>query len=100
MLYYTQILFVKEGQETTFHDFEDHVLPLLQRHNGELIYRVRPTMNSVLVTTVGQPYEIHIVTFPERKDFEHYRDDPQRMQYMHLKDSSVERVILIEGKAL
>lgn len=100
MIYYTQILFVKPGQETVFHSFEDQVLPLLQRHNGELLYRVRPPESSVIATTLGYPYELHLVTFATREDFEAYRDDPQRQQYLALKEQSIERVLLIEGQAL
>ncbi|GAB3223242.1 DUF1330 domain-containing protein [Spirosoma arcticum] len=100
MTYYTQILFVKAGQETVFHSFEDHVLPLLQRYRGELIYRVRPPKPSVVVTTLGYPYELHVVTFPTKSDFQAYRDDPQRMQYLPLKDESISRVLLIEGVLL
>ena len=100
MIYYTQILFVQAGQEDTFHEFEDQVLPLLQQHNGELMYRVRPSASSVITTTMGYPYEIHLVRFSSRTDFESYRDNPQRLQHMHLKDESIERVLLIEGNAL
>ncbi|RAK02809.1 hypothetical protein LX87_00929 [Larkinella arboricola] len=100
MLYYTQILFVKPGQETVFHSFEDQVLPLLERYNGELIYRIRPSESSVIATTLGYPYEIHLVTFKARADFEAYRDDPERKRHLALKDQSIDRVLLIEGAAL
>lgn len=42
MLYYTQIIFVKEGKQDVFNEFEGQVLPLLKRHKGELLYRIRP----------------------------------------------------------
>ncbi len=100
MLYYTQLIFIKPGQEEVFHAFEDKVLPLLQRHKGALRYRVRPSRNSVIETTVAYPYEVHVVTFESRKDFESYRDDPERNQYVALKDQSVEKVLLIEGNLL
>ena len=100
MIYYTQIIFIKDGQEDAFHSFEDKVLPLLQRHNGELIYRVRPDESAVIASAFGHPYEIHLVSFMDRKSFEDYRDDPERLQHMQLKNESVDRVILIEGHAL
>ena len=100
MIYYTQIIFVKEGQEHVFHAFEDAVLPLLERHNGTLIYRVRPPKSAVIATNFNHPYEIHLVSFTDRLSFEDYRDDPERLKHMQLKDESVERVILIEGKML
>ena len=100
MIYYTQIIFLKAGQEKLFHTFEDHVLPLLTRHNGLLLYRVRPTPDSVIATSWGNPYEIHLVSFSARSDFEAYRDDKERLQYLPLKDQSVEKILLIEGKLL
>jgi hypothetical protein len=97
MLYYTQLIFIKKGQEDVFNLFEAHVLPLLGRHNGVLVYRVRPAQSSIIATAVGYPYEVHLITFPTKKDFEAYRDDKERLQYMELKNASVERAVLIEG---
>jgi hypothetical protein len=100
MLYYTQIIFLKEGQEDVFNEFEDHVLPLLGRHNGELLYRVRPGKPAVIAASWGYPYEIHLVSFLTKADFEAYRDDKERVQYLPLKNQSVERIVLIEGNLL
>jgi hypothetical protein len=100
MLYYTQIIFIKEGKEAVFNDFEDHVLPLLNKYQGELLYRVRPTQNSVIISSLGYPYEIHLVSFKIRKDFEAYRDDPERLKYMPMKEESIEKALLIEGNLL
>jgi hypothetical protein len=100
MLYYTQIIFVKKGKEDQFNLFESHVLPLLEKYNGILIYRVRPSDSAVIESTIDRPYELHVVTFPERKDFEGYSGDQERLQYMHLKEGAIEKVLLIEGKAL
>jgi len=100
MLYYTQLIFVKAGCEQVFHSFEEKVLPLLAAHNGELIYRVRPDRNN-FVTAVGDlPYEIHLVTFKSKADFESYGRDPARLAFMDLKNNSVERILLIEGTAI
>jgi len=100
MLYYTQVIFLKEGQEDAFNEFEAHVLPLLRRYNGELLYRVRPEKSAVIATTWGYPYEIHLVSFLNRADFEAYRDDKERVQYLPLKTQSVEWMLLIEGNLL
>jgi len=97
MLYFTQIVFVKENQEETFNLFESHVLPLLKKYNGTLIYRVRPTDDCIIETTIGHPYELHLVTFPTEADFEGYRDDKERLQHMHLKEASIEKALMIKG---
>jgi hypothetical protein len=100
MLYYTQIIFIKEGKQDQFNLFESHVLPLLKKHNGTLVYRVRPAADAIIETTIGHPYELHVVTFTARTDFEAYRDDKERIKYMHLKDGSIEKALLIEGRLL
>jgi hypothetical protein len=100
MLYFTQIIFVKENHEDDFNLFESYVLPLLKRHNGTLIYRVRPTADCIIETTIDQPYELHLVTFPTRADFEGYSGDQDRLKHVHLKEASIEKAMLIEGKLL
>src|ERR1700739_3795777 len=100
MLYYTQLIFVKQGQEDQFNLFESYVLPLLERHNGTLLYRVRPTDDCVIEASMDKPYELHLVSFPTREDFESYAKDNDRLKYMHLKEASIEKAQLIEGKML
>jgi len=99
MLYYTQLIYIQKDREAVFHDFEDRVLPLLERHGGKLIYRVRPDEKSVITCEGEPPYELHLVAFKDRRGFETYRDDPDRTKYMQLKNESVARVLLIEGAA-
>lgn len=99
-VYYTQLIFVREGHEETFHTFEDHVLPLLAKYNGQLLYRARPSTDAVIASSVGHPYEVHLISFAAREDFEAYVRDPERQKRLHLKEESVERVLLIEGTAV
>jgi uncharacterized protein (DUF1330 family) len=97
VIYYTQLIFIREGGEEAFQRFEAAVLPLLDRHNGRLLYRVRPNPADVIETAVGLPYEVHLVSFESRSDFESYANDPERQQYLSLKNESVENAMLIEG---
>jgi hypothetical protein len=100
MVCYTQLIFIKKGNEPTFHSFEEKVLPLLKDHNGELVYRIRPDKQSFIEGSGELPYEIHLVTFKSRADFEGYAKDPRRLAFMELKNNSVEKIILIEGKEI
>jgi len=100
MLYYTQLIFIKPGCEEEFHAFEEKVLPLLKNHNGELIYRIRPDMRAFIENSQELPYEIHLLAFGGKADFESYKDDPERLRYIEMKNNSVEKMILIEGSAL
>jgi hypothetical protein len=100
MHYYTQIIFIKENAQDQFNLFESRVLPLLKKYNGTLIYRVRPTDDCVIESTIDRPYELHLVTFPTRADFEGYSRDKERLQQMPLKEASIEKAWLIEGQLL
>jgi antibiotic biosynthesis monooxygenase (ABM) superfamily enzyme len=100
MIYYTQLIFIKPECEKEFHAFEEKVLPLLKEHNGELIYRIRPDKSAFIESRGELPYEIHLVTFGGKADFEHYKNDPKRLDFIEMKNNSVEKIILIEGFAL
>jgi len=100
MIYYTQLIFIKPGQELEFHAFEDVVLPLLANHHAELVYRIRPNKSAFIAGSGELPYEIHLVTFNNKTDFESYRDDPRRLAAIEMKNRSVEKIVLIEGVAL
>jgi hypothetical protein len=100
MIYYTQLIFIKPGREQEFHAFEEKVLPLLKPHNGQLIYRIRPAESAFIESNQELPYEIHLVSFGGKDDFEGYKVDPKRLEYMELKNQSVEKIVLIEGVAL
>jgi uncharacterized protein (DUF1330 family) len=97
MVYYTQLIFVRSGEEQKFLMFEEHVLPLLAKYKGKLVLRLRPSHESVIETTVGRPYEVHLVSFPTTEDFAAYARDEKRQKYVPLKDESVESAMLIEG---
>jgi hypothetical protein len=100
MIYYTQLIFIKPGCEEEFHAFEEKVLPLLKGHNAELVYRIRPTKSAFVESTRELPYEIHFVTFNSKADFQGYSVDPKRLEFVEMKNNSVEKIILIEGFAL
>ena len=97
MIYYTQLIFLHRGREKEFLEFEDHVLPMLAKYDGKLLYRVRPSEEDIISSETGTPYEVHLVSFPARTNFDAYASDPVRQKYLHLKNDSISRVLLIEG---
>jgi len=100
MIYFTQLVFIKPGSEQEFNLFEENVIPLLKDHKGELIYRIRPDKNSVVESNREVPYEVHLIAFKSIIDFEHYKNDPERLRFIELKNNSVKNVILIEGREI
>jgi uncharacterized protein (DUF1330 family) len=100
MIYFTQLIYIKEGQEKTFHEFEDMAIPLIAKYNGRLLLRVRPDEYAFVEFSMEKPYEIHLVEFNERKDFENFMHDEERKQFLHLKEQAIRSSVLIEGKKL
>jgi hypothetical protein len=100
MIYITQLIFVKEGKEATFLEFESLVIPLMKRYEGKVIYRVRPNVEQFIDETKETPYEIHFVSFESEKGLNDYLNDKSRLDFMHLKDDSVNAIIAVKGEKL
>lgn len=100
MIFLTQLVYVKEGQEDVFHQFEDIAIPIISKYNGRLLLRVRPTENSFIEHSINKPYEIHLVEFDTEQDFEQFMQDEERKKFLHLKEQSIQSVLLIKGTKL
>ncbi|MGN6530818.1 MAG: DUF1330 domain-containing protein [Ginsengibacter sp.] len=100
MIYLTQLIYVKEGQESVFNEFEEVAIPAIKKHNGRLLLRVRPTENSFIEYDLDKPYEIHLVHFESEQDFKNFSNDEERKKFLHLKEKSVNSVLLIKGVKL
>ena len=97
MLYITQLIYIKEGQENVFHQFEDIAIPTILKYNGQLLLRVRPTKNAFIEINIEKPYEIHLVEFATENDFDNFMKDEERKRFLHLKEQSIKSVTLIKG---
>jgi len=100
MIFLTQLIYIKDGQEEVFHQFEDVAIPIISKYNGRLLFRLRPTENSFIEHHIDKPYEIHLVEFPREQDFENFKQDGERKKFLHLKEQSIKSVILIKGVAV
>lgn len=100
MLYFTQLIYIKEGEEETFHQFEDIAIPLIAKYNGKLLLRIRPAENAFIETSVDKPYEVHLVTFNNEEDFKSFMQDEERKNFLHLKEQSIKASVLIKGEQL
>lgn len=100
MIYFTQLIYIKPGQEKVFDEFESHAIPAIAKYNGKLLFRMRPHKNAVIETAIEPPYEIHFVQFETESDFEAFKTDKDRTKYLHLKEQSVREVWLVKGERL
>lgn len=97
MIYITQLIYIKEGQQDIFHQFEDVAIPIISKYNGRLLLRIRPEESSIIEMSIDKPYEIHLVEFDAEQDFKNFMQDEERKQFLHLKDQSIKAVRLIRG---
>lgn len=100
MIYITQLIYIREGQENVFHEFEEVAIPAILKYNGRLLLRIRPEENSFIENSIDKPYEIHLVEFDSEKDFQNFQEDEERKKFLHLKEKSVKASILYVGKKL
>lgn len=100
MIFLTQLIYIKEGQEEVFHQFEDVAIPAISKYNGRLLLRVRPDDSSMIAYNIDKPYEIHLVEFDSEQDFKNFSGDEDRRKFFHLKEQSVKSVWLIKGMKL
>lgn len=97
MIYITQLIYVIEGQEEVFHQFEDIAIPTILKYNGRLTLRIRPEEQSIIEIDIEKPYEIHLVEFETQHDFDNFKKDEERKKFLHLKEKSIKSSILIQG---
>lgn len=100
MIYITQLIYIVQGQELIFDQFEEIAIPAIAKYNGRLLLRVRPTATSYIESLIDKPYEIHLVEFDTEQDFENFKRDDERRKFLHLKEQSVTTVLLIKGEKL
>lgn len=100
MIFITQLVYIREGQENVFHQFENVAIPAILKYNGRLLLRVRPNEDTFIENHIERPYEIHLVQFNTEQDFENFQKDEDRKKFLHLKDQSIKTVLLIKGTKL
>ena len=100
MIYIPQLICLLDGQEATFHEFEEVAIPLIAKYHGRLLLRYRPEASNIVAQTIASPYEIHLVEFDHEEQLDAFFQDEERKQYVHLKEQSIKSVWLIKGTRL
>jgi len=100
MIYITQLIYINEGQEDVFHQFEAIAIPTISKYNGRLTLRIRPEEDSIIEKNIEKPYEIHLVEFDTQEDFDNFKKDEERKKFLYLKEQSIKSTIMIQGERL
>ncbi len=97
MIYITQLIYLKEGKQDIFNQFEELAIPIIAKYNGQLLLRVRPEEHSYIQSSIDKPNEIHFISFPSEADFDNFKMDNERKSFLHLKEESIQSAILVQG---
>jgi uncharacterized protein (DUF1330 family) len=98
MISITQLIYLNKGQEKIFDQFESIAVPLIKKHNGRLLFRLRPFEKAFIASAIEHPYEIHLVEFDTLQDFDRFMLDEERKNFLHLKNKSIRSSILYLGR--
>jgi len=97
MIYLTQLVYLRPGEEDAFHEFEDVVLPLIPKYGGELLLRLRPRTDCMVQASIELPYELHFLRFESAEALARYGCDEDRQRVIQLKDRSVRATLVVQG---
>ena len=100
MIFITQLIYLLEGQEAVFDQFEAIAIPAIARYNGRLLFRVRPEEGAYIESHIEKPYEIHLVEFETDDDFIRFMQDEARKRFLHLKEQAIKSIWLLKGTKL
>ena len=97
MIVLTQLIYINEGQEAIFDQFESIAIPAIARYNGRMLLRVRPSKESFIENSIEVPYEIHLAEFNTQAEFDEFMKDEERKKFLHLKEKAIRSSVLIQG---
>lgn len=100
MIYITQLIFIKKGKEKTFLEFEKIAIPLMEKYNGKMIYRLRPSKDDFIENNKETPYEIHFISFDSEEDLTKFIKDDSRLKFIHLKNDSIKSTLIVKGEKM
>ena len=100
MIVITQIIYIKEGAALVFDQFEAVAMPLISKHRGRVLFRMRTEGAEMIEASIPRPYEIHLVEFEKEEDLQSFMNDGERKKFLHFKEQSIESVILIKGERI
>ncbi len=87
------MLFIHAGHESDFEEFESSAAEIMRRHGGAIERRIRRAGRP----DSGEPYEVHIVTFPDQQALDRYRKDPELARLAELRAKAIHHTVVWQG---
>lgn len=90
-------LWIHPGQEAAFDAFERDAARLMAKHKGRIDQAIRLAPPEGAGPKDATPYELHIVSFPDRAAAEAYTADPETLALRQRREGIISRTILMAG---
>jgi hypothetical protein len=86
-------LYIHDGHEAEFEQFESAAAEVMKRYGGGIERRIRcaPSADG------SQPYEVHIVAFPDAAAYERYRSDEELRGLAELRRRAIRETRVWSG---
>ena len=97
MVFITNLIYINEGQEQVFDDFEKIAIPIMSKYKGRMLARIRPGKEAFIEHSIETPYEVHLGEFETEEDFDAFLGDEERKQFLHMKEKAIRSTILVKG---
>jgi uncharacterized protein (DUF1330 family) len=88
-------LCIHPGREVEFRQFETEAARIMKKYGGQVERVIRPIVSGAAAPL---PHEIHVVTFPNREQFDAYRADPDLASFAALRHVAIARTEIIVGE--
>ncbi len=96
----TALIFARPGYEEKCREFENAMVPILQKHNVYIEFMANLQQENFVLPTMKKPTEIHLLRFSSQSTFEAYKKDKERIDLKNKYQTAIEKTILIKGSIL
>lgn len=87
-------LWVRAGRVTEFEAYERKAARIMRRHGGAIERALRIDAASA---AADAPFEVHIVSFPDRARFDAYRADPELLGLANEREAAIAKTVVLTG---
>jgi len=87
-------LWLRDGAVAEFEAFERRVAKIQARHGGRIERAIRATSPEA---NAAEPFEVHVVSFPDDASLAAYRADPETRALADERAAIIARTVIVEG---
>jgi uncharacterized protein (DUF1330 family) len=87
-------LWLRDRAVAEFEAFERRVAAIQARHGGRIERAIRATSPQA---NASEPFEVHVVSFPDDASLAAYRADPETRALAQARASIIARTVVVEG---